>query len=549
MNKLSATLLLIACAYAVVTIAHDDSVFDTFTEEEFVQSPASDLKKANAAAAAAQAAENAKSKALHKSLKNKIVSHKSTVHAAVKSLGNSAVAAFQGAVVKTMTALAKRQARKNKNLRRKQNQAKNSAVRANARNHMNMVKAQGRMVKALSRVAASQRKMLAQKKKAAKFFNDQIAAAKAGGKAADKVSMARLGAYNQRMKHIGNKIKSNKKLAKRIQRKWANQKAKSAAKGRAIDRKYKARQAKLAVQNASNLRNFNIAIAKGQAKFAARARSNQLKAALANARIKTQAAVNAMNEKHTKKRAARLHAKESGLKASAKRKELGAKAAANKKLNESRQKEKVHKAKVSNEADTKYKRRAAHAAAMKKDADAAKAAAAASVAASERSTKAQKKADAAQDHYDANIKECDAMAECLMADGHTCMKTGAASGWYQDQVGFVKCVRKKPQNMMGDWAGSPFKESDFPEAVYKEPKFEMPVMPGFKNWHISDHFDKVKASITAGIKKAAKNDSKEEELDSVESRRRGRRHRGRRRAGGSLATSGSFTHMASTGNQ
>merc|ERR1711881_49258 len=461
MNKLSATLLLIACAYAVVTIAHDDSVFDTFTEEEFVQSPASDLKKANAAAAAAQAAENAKSKALHKSLKNKIVSHKSTVHAAVHSLKNSAVAAFQGAVVKTMTALAKRQARKNKNLRRKQNQAKNNAVRANARNHMNMVKAQGRMVKALSRVAASQRKMLAQKKKAAKFFNDQIAAAKAGGKAADKVSMARLGAYNQRMKHIGNKIKSNKKLAKRIQRKWANQKAKSAAKGRAIDRKYKARQAKLAVQNASNLRNFNIAIAKGQAKFAARARSNQLKAALANARIKTQAAVNAMNEKHTKKRAARLHAKESGLKASAKRKELAAKAAA-----------------------------------------------AASVAASERSTKAQKKADAAQDHYDANIKECDAMAECLMADGHTCMKTGAASGWYQDQVGFVKCVRTKPQNMMGDWAGSPFKESDFPEAVYKEPKFEMPVMPGFANWHISDHFDKVKASITAGIKKAAKNDSK-----------------------------------------
>merc|ERR1712072_1236648 len=193
--------------------------------------------------------------------------------------------------------------------------------------------------------------------------------------------------------------------------------------------------------------------------------------------------------------------KESGLKASAKRKELGAKAAANKKLNESRQKEKVHKAKVSNEADTKYKRRAAHAAAMKKDADAAKAAAAASVAASERSTKAQKKADAAQDHYDA-------MAECLTADGHTCMKTGAASGWYQDQVGFVKCVKTKPQNMMGDWAGSPFKESDFPEAVYKEPKFEMPVMPGFKNWHISDHFDKVKASITVGIKKAAKNDSK-----------------------------------------
>merc|ERR1712072_1312610 len=498
MNKLSSTLLLIACAYAVVTVTSanygsdefNDNVFDVFTEDEnLVQTPAADLKKAKAAAAAAHKAANAKTNALHKSLRNKIVSHKSTVHAAVKSLGNRAVAAFQGAVVKTMTALAKRQAKKNKYLRKKQNQAKNSAARANARNHQNMVKAQASLVKTLSRVAKSQKKMLAQKKKAAKFFANQISAVKKAGKAAKKVSMKRLAAAKARMTHINNKIAFNKKLCKDIQKKWTLTKAKSAAKKAAINAQYKARQNKLAKQNASNLRKFNAAVAKGQAKFAARAKSNQLKAALAVARIKTQAAVNKMNEKHTKNRAARLHAKESGLKASAKRKELGAKAAANKKLNESRQKEKVHKAKVSNEADTKYKRRAAHAAA------------------SERSTKAQKKADAAQDHYDANIKECDAMAECLMADGHTCMKTGAASGWYQDQVGFVKCVRKKPQNMMGDWAGSPFKESDFPEAVYKEPKFEMPVMPGFKNWHISDHFDKVKASITAGIKKAAKNDS------------------------------------------
>merc|ERR1712093_110132 len=102
--------------------------------------------------------------------------------------------------------------------------------------------------------------MLAQKAKAAKFFDAQIAAVKAGGKAARKVSMACLGAYNQRMKHIANKIKSNKKLAKSIQRKWTNEKAKSAAKGRAIDRKYKARQAKLAATNAANLMNFNVAV-------------------------------------------------------------------------------------------------------------------------------------------------------------------------------------------------------------------------------------------------------------------------------------------------
>merc|ERR1711881_182440 len=115
MNKLSSTLLLIACAYAVVTVTSanygsdefNDSVFDVFTEDEnLVQTPAADLKKAKAKAAAAHKAANAKTKKLHKKLHNKIVSHKSTIHATVKSIGNSAVAAFQGAVVKTMTALA-----------------------------------------------------------------------------------------------------------------------------------------------------------------------------------------------------------------------------------------------------------------------------------------------------------------------------------------------------------------------------------------------------------------------------------------------------------
>merc|ERR1711959_150412 len=285
MNKLSIALLLFAACFAAANFGADefnDNVFDVFTEDEnLVQTPAADLKKAKAAAAAAHKAANAKTNALHKSLKNKIVSHKSTVHAAVKSLGNRAVAAFQGAVVKTMTALAKRQAKKNKYLRKKQNQAKNSAARANARNHQNMVKAQASLVKTLSRVAKSQKKMLAQKKKAAKFFANQISAVKKAGKAAKKVSMKRLAAAKARMTHINNKIAFNKKLCKDIQKKWTQTKAKSAAKKAAINAQYKARQNKLAKQNASNLRKFNAAVAKGQAKFAARAKSNQLKAALA----------------------------------------------------------------------------------------------------------------------------------------------------------------------------------------------------------------------------------------------------------------------------
>merc|ERR1712070_857315 len=97
--------------------------------------------------------------------------------------------------------------------------------------------------------------------------------------------------------------------------------------------------------------------------------------------------------------------------------------------------------------------------------------------------------------------------------GAKCVKTGAKTGLYLDQVGFVKCTKKAPQNMLGDWAGSPFKESDFPEAHYKEPKFTMPVMPGFSSWGISKHFDKVQAAQKAAIKKAAKHDTKAVEME------------------------------------
>merc|ERR1711959_469975 len=263
---------------------------------------------------------------------------------------------------------------------------------------------------------------------------------------------------------------------------------------KAINHRFKRRQARLAKMNARNLKNFNRAVARGQAKFAAAAKSNKAKSALAAARIKLQAAVNKINEKHTKKRAAAFNKKELRAKKQLKNKELKLKAAHKKKQSESRQKEKNHKANKAAEADLKYKKKAAKAAAMEKDAKEAKAAAA-------------KKAEATQASWDAGIKECNSSTECLL-NGKECQKTGKKTGWYLDQVGFVKCVKTKPQNMIGDWAGTPFKETDFPEATYHEPKFVMPVMPGFKSWKISDHYDKVKAKIKAGIKKAAKHDSK-----------------------------------------
>merc|ERR1711975_150674 len=321
--------------------------------------------------------------------------------------------------------------------------------------------------------------MLARKAKEARFFDNQIKAAKSGGKAAARVSVYRLAAHRERMKNIMKKITYNRKLGKKIMKKWARIKAKSESKRKKIEWQYNKRVMALGAQNARNQKKFNMAVAKGQAYFAAKAKNNAMKAAMAAARLKLQAKINKIAEKSTKRRAAKLHRKES------------------------RQKEANHKKMVANEADTKYKRKQAHAAAMEKDAKAAKAAAAAQAAASEKSTKAAKKAGEEQAKVDASIKECGA-DECLK--GAKCVKTGGK--YFLDQVGFVKCTTKKPQNMLGDWAGSPFKESDFPEAHYKEPKFTMPVMPGFSSWGISKHFDKVQAAQKAAIKKAAKHDTK-----------------------------------------
>merc|ERR1719359_1647972 len=180
MNKLSIALLLFAACFAAANFGADefnDNVFDVFTEDEgLVQTPASDLKKANAAAAAAQKAANKKTNKLHKKLVKKIVSSKSTKKAAAASKVRSMHAAFQGRVVAHFTRIAKFQAHKNKVLRIMQRKARNSAVRSLAWAQGKENRDLARMVKTFSKVAASQRKMLARKAKAAKFFAAQVKA-------------------------------------------------------------------------------------------------------------------------------------------------------------------------------------------------------------------------------------------------------------------------------------------------------------------------------------------------------------------------------------
>merc|ERR1711934_288340 len=129
-----------------------------------------------------------------------------------------------------------------------------------------------------------------------------------------------------------NKIKFNKKLAKSIMKKWGQVKADSEAHRKEIEKMYAVRVKALGAHNARNQKRFNMAVAKGQAYFAAKASSNAMKAAMATARLKLQEKVNKIAEKSAKRRAAKLHRKESRLKAAAKRKELTAKKKAQDKL-------------------------------------------------------------------------------------------------------------------------------------------------------------------------------------------------------------------------
>jgi hypothetical protein len=129
-----------------------------------------------------------------------------------------------------------------------------------------------------------------------------------------------------------------------------------------------------------------------------------------------------------------------------------------------------------NEADSKYRRKKAHAARMERVAKRAKAKAEKSTKAAEKSSKAEEKTTKAALNKDAAIKSC-SYGQCLKGKGiHAkCVKTGGK--YHLDQVDFVHCTTKKPSDMMGNWAGTPFKNSDFPETQFKDPGFSMPTMP------------------------------------------------------------------------
>merc|ERR1711907_458307 len=218
--KLSVIFFIAACAFMASAYDMEDSSF----EDEFVQSnvaslPAANHKKAIKEATQAHHKEVKKTHKLHRALSKKI-------HTPMKKGIRKAT--------KKHAKLAKTQAKKNKHLRKRQRQARNSAIRANARNHFKMVKDQAKLLKTLSHVAASQKRMLAGKAKLAKFYNAQIVKVAAESKAAKKATKVYMRKYRAKMQHMKNKIKFNKKLFKDIQKKWNGIKAKSEKKSKAI---------------------------------------------------------------------------------------------------------------------------------------------------------------------------------------------------------------------------------------------------------------------------------------------------------------------------
>jgi len=166
--------------------------------------------------------------------------------------------------------------------------------------------------------------------------------------------------------------------------------------------------------------------------------------------------------------------KENRLKHGMKKRELKSKHLAKLRLIGAAKKERIAKLAKRNEIASKYRRKRQHAERMKKSAERAKKKAERSVKASEKSSKAEEKTTKAGLKADATIKSC-SFGECLK--GGKCHKTGGK--YHLSETDFVSCTTKKAASFgsLGSWAGTPFKDSSFPEAKYTEPAFTMPKMP------------------------------------------------------------------------
>merc|ERR1712224_192447 len=205
--------------------------------------------------------------------------------------------------------------------------------------------------------------------------------------------------------------------------------------------------------------------------FKGRASKDTVRAAEKLAKVHNQVRMAQKAAKREARRAKLRSKAEKRGKQSAKRKEISAKRLTKRKQRNAAKKEGFAKKAKKNEADSKYRRKMAHAKRMAEVAHKATVRAEKSRKASEKSSKAEEKTTKAQLKKDATIKSC-AFDECLK--GNKCLKTGKK--YHLSNVDFVSCATGKAKKT-NEWAGLPFKNSDFPETKYVEPAFHMPKMP------------------------------------------------------------------------
>merc|ERR1719482_184609 len=170
-------------------------------------------------------------------------------------------------------------------------------------------------------------------------------------------------------------------------------------------------------------------------------------------------------------------AKERAAKNALKKAELKKKAVKAAEIKSKRGKEAQAKKKKSAEADRKYAVQKAEVKVKTGKAKRAQGRERSSKKAAEKASKAEKAQSAAQNKADAAIKECAIDgSECLNKKGQ-CKKITSKGPFMCSDL--TTCCKKKPKedaNAGLAWAG--FGKNDFPEAVFHEPPFTMPKMPG-----------------------------------------------------------------------
>jgi hypothetical protein len=383
-----------------------------------------------------------------------------------------AVARIAARLTSVYKRLEKKHIRKIAKLRREAKRARANARKKQYSVHTAFVRHKRHIAVKLARIARREKMQMAMKNKHSREYVRIIKSAKLkGGRPKSSVRKAIARVLNRLARR---RLKKLKAKAVRTKRKWAAEK-RAHKRSIAIVKLAYAKKMKQIKRSTDILKRQQTQTRRQyEAHFRKRHRGEQMKWA------KTLAKVHVIHwaAKQAAKRQARREklraVKENRLKHGMKKREVKSKHLAKLRMIGAAKKERFAKLAKRNEAHSKYRRKKQHAERMKKSAQRAKRQAERSAKTSEKSSKAEEKTTKAALKADATVKSC-SFGECLK--GGKCHKTGGK--YHLSETDFVSCTTKKAASFgsLGSWAGTPFKDSNFPETKYSEPAFSMPKMP------------------------------------------------------------------------